>query len=125
MKKSIFTALSVLFVIAIAGSALAKTALLPKGKKVCVTVHENGTATIVPPAGYLVEFYAYEEVRNFPAGTVTIDLREGRRFQVIDSNGVYALLTPEMAKNPPDFFGPGTGEDCSNSRGCCFLITGN
>jgi len=114
----------VLSMVAGASFALAKTMLIPKGEKVSATVFADGTAKITPPAGWHVEFYAYEGIKDFSAGTATVDLREGRRFQTVSPDGVYALLTPEMRNHLPDFFGDGVDLDCSNPNGCTFIITG-
>lgn len=69
-----------------------------------------------------IEFYNYQKPEVL-GDSATVDLNDGRRFNVVDSAGVYALLTPDMKAYPPDFFGPGVGLDCGNPAGCAFLIT--
>lgn len=124
MKKLVAVFFVVCMLAAGAKVVLAKTTLLPAGTVVKARVNTDGTAVITPPTGWAVEYYAYEGIKNFSAGPATVNLREGRRFQVKNQQGIYALLTPDMAAYPPDFFGPGVGLDCTNSAGCTFIITG-
>ena len=124
MKKLVAVFFVVCVLAAGATVVLAKTILLPAGAVVTAQVNTDGTAVITPPAGWSVEYYGYEGIKNFPVGPTTINLRNGRRFQVKDQRGVYALLTPDMAAYPPDFFGLGVGMDCSNAKGCTFIVTG-
>ncbi|MDD3497952.1 MAG: hypothetical protein PHH24_00395 [Candidatus Moranbacteria bacterium] len=127
MKKMATVFLTIVMVFS-AGLVFAETALLPDGTVVSAAVDvANKTATVrisgVNPDN--VEFYAYEGVEKFGAvNEFTVNLNEGRRFN-FTVNGKYALLTPEMAAYPPEFFGPGIGMDCGNSGGCAFLIVGN
>ncbi|HCU01305.1 TPA: hypothetical protein DIC62_00660 [Candidatus Nomurabacteria bacterium] len=106
----------------------AATKLLPAGAKVSATVSNDGIAHVSVTGAPVerIELYTYEGVKDVKASKATMNLREeGRRFQVVLEGGFYALLTPEMAAVPcPDFFGPGTGLDCSNTGGCAFIVTG-
>ena len=127
MKKQILAVLVVMAMV-VGGTTLANAAtkLLPKGSKVSAAVSSDGMAQItvsgVDPEK--IEYYAYDGTKDLNGSTVAIDLREGRRFQVVFGGGFYALITPDMRDYPPEFFGPGVGLDCSNDRGCAFIITG-
>jgi len=126
--KKLIRVLLVVAVAMFASQASAATKLLPKGAKVSTSVSSDGMAQITVSGVDLerIEYYAHEGVKNLSGSKTTIDLREGRRFQVVFGGGFYALLTPEMAAKPrPDFFGSGVGLDCSNSGGCSFIVTGN
>ncbi|MGW8185388.1 MAG: hypothetical protein ACWGHO_04750 [Candidatus Moraniibacteriota bacterium] len=128
MKKSIVAILVVMAMVMAGGTlANAATKLLPKGAKVSASVASDGMAQIsvsgIDPEK--IEYYAYDGIKEITGSAATIDLREGRRFQIVFDGGLYALLTPDMAAVPhPDFFGQGIGLDCSNSGGCCFIVTG-
>lgn len=128
MKKTMIVVAAMVMVasMAMVSSAEAATKLLPRGTTVSASVNADGTADIAV-AGVAVdriEVYAYEGIREVSSSQTKIDLREGRRFQVV-VGGYYALLTPDMAGKPvPDFFGSGVGLDCSNPGGCSFIVTG-
>lgn len=125
MKKTISLAVLAVLAMACVGSdAMADTSLLPKGAVVSATCNladETATITVAGMSGAKIEYYQYEkpQVLDSPA---TINLNEGRRFQVVDGGGVYALLTPDMAAYPPRSFGHGVGLDCSNPEGCAFVV---
>lgn len=127
MKKSMLVAMAVMAILAVGSWASAATKLLPKGAKVSASVTSDGMAQITV-SGFdpeKIEYYAYDGIKEVSGSTATVDLREGRRFQVVFGGGFYSLLTPEMVAIPhPDFFGPGVGLDCSNPGGCCFIVTG-
>lgn len=126
MKKSnIVVVCLMVLLIGLAGSALAETKLLPKGVVVSATCDLAAQTAKVSVAGMngVIEFYSYEKVENLNGNPATVDLNAGRRFNVKDNQGFYALLTPDMAAYPPAFFGPGIGLDCGNPAGCAFLIT--
>ncbi|MCD6149668.1 hypothetical protein J7J13_02690 [bacterium] len=110
----------------------AATDLLPHGTIVSATVDKTAATAHVNISGtapVAVEFYGYKGVKKLGAvSNFDVCLREGRRFnfsfKAADGKTHFALLTPEMAAYPPEFFGEGVGMDCSNPDGCCFLITG-
>lgn len=129
MKKFSMLVIAVVVGIWLSGATESNAApkLLPKGAKVSAVVHSDGTADITV-AGVdaldRIEYYSYGEAKNLKGPAIKIDLREGRRFQVVNG-GYYALLTPDMnAKPRPEFFGPGVGLDCSNTGGCTFIVSG-
>ena len=108
-----------------ASNALAETKILPKGvviSAICDLTAQTAKVEVNGMSGVTIEFYAYEEVKKLE-NPATIELNTGRRFNVKDSQGYYALLTPDMAAYPPSFFGPGVGLDCGNPAGCAFVIT--
>ncbi|NLC31189.1 MAG: hypothetical protein GX765_04025 [Candidatus Moranbacteria bacterium] len=128
MKKIIVALLAVTAMVVAGGNlANAATKLLPKGSEVSATVSSSGIATIVVtgvPDFEGIEYYAYEGIENIKQGEGVDIYQKGRRFQVVFGGGFYTLLTPDMRDYPPEFFGPGVGLDCSNDRGCAFIITG-
>ena len=127
MRTFITVVLAVAGMMMLAVGADAATKILPAGAKVSATVANDGTAQLVVTGVKTeqIEYYSYEGVKTFKEGKSSINLREGRRFQVVFDGGHYALLTPEMSAVPhPEFFGPGVGLDCSNQGGCCFIVTG-
>ncbi len=129
MKKFLSVLLlTVFFVFGLVGSALAATEILPKGAMVSAAVDKATATARVTVRGVIpidVELYNYKGVKHLGAVTdFDVNLREGRRFNFTFNEDTFALLTPEMAAYPPDFFGPGIGMDCSGSDGCCFMITG-
>lgn len=129
MKKIIVALLAVTAMVVAGGNlANAATKILPAGAKVSASVSSDGMATIsVSGVSDIekVEYYAYEGIKSIDGNNASINLREGRRFQVVFGGGYYTLLTPEMSAVPhPEFFGPGVGLDCSNPGGCCFIVTG-
>jgi len=65
----------------------------------------------------LVRYY-WERVDKSPG--MRIDLRQGRRFQVM-SGGKYLLITPGMVSGGP-YKLIGVGIDCSNPKGCCLIV---
>lgn len=110
------------------GMAYATPKLLPAGTVVSAVIEgEVATVTIAGVKPVDVEFYSYEGVKHLGAvSTFKIKLREGRRFNFVFKDGneaYYALITPDMANYPPDFFGKGVAADCSDSRGCNFIIS--
>jgi hypothetical protein len=125
MKKTFGLAMmAMMATVLCSGVAMADTKLLPKGVVVSATCNladETATITVAGMSGAKIEYYQYEkpQILDSPA---TVNLNEGRRFQVVDGGGVYALLTPDMAAYPPRAFGHGVGLDCSNPEGCAFLI---
>lgn len=124
MKYLVITLLAVMLALS-AAIASAETALLPEGANVHAVV-SGATATItitgVKPAN--VEFYSYEGVKNLGAvSTFTINLREGRRFNLtFGSPAKYSLLTADMANFPTGTSGA-ISIDCSDPRGCAYIVT--
>src|SRR5665647_411579 len=130
MKKAAFGVFVI--VLSIACIAIAAPKLVPDGTIISANLVEPGIAevTITDPIQLTdVEFYSYEKIVKLGSAKVfRIKLHEGRRFnfKFKDTGGkeFYALITPEMS-NGADFLGPGVGVDCSDPRGCCFIVTGD
>ncbi len=119
--------LSIVFIIFSTAFAFAEAELPPKGTCVSAVVDKN--KAIIKISGVVptdIEFYSYEGIKHLnlsgSKNEFAIDLNKGRRFNFRFNNGKYVLLVPEMAADPPSFFGKGIGLDCSNDNGCCFLI---
>lgn len=122
MKKII---MAMVVVLAMAGSAFAAPKMVPEGTVVSAVISGSvATVTISGVKPLNVEYYSYEGVKDLgPVSTFTVNLREGRRFNfTFGQEAYYALLTPDMYTYPPDFVGPGTKIDCSDPRGCAFII---
>ena len=121
--KKIIMAMAV--VLAMAGSAFAAPKMVPEGTFVsAVVAGSRATVTIQGLKPVNVEYYSYEGVKDLGAvSTFTLNLREGRRFNfTFGQEAYYVLLTPDMYSWPPDFVGPGIKIDCSDPRGCAFII---
>ncbi|MDP1845825.1 MAG: hypothetical protein Q8L09_03690 [Candidatus Moranbacteria bacterium] len=104
--------------IAVPATALAAT-YLPHGATITATVSgDTATITVTGISGASVERYYWERIDKSPG--MTMDLKQGRRFQVM-SGGKYLLITPEMASGGP-YKLIGVGIDCSNEKGCCLIV---
>jgi opacity protein-like surface antigen len=122
MKKIMAVAVMVL---AMAGSAFAAPKMVPEGTVVSAVISGSvATVTIQGVKPLNVEFYSYEGVKELGGvSQFTLNLREGRRFNfTFGPEAYYALLTPDMYSWPPDFVGSGIKIDCSDPRGCAFII---
>lgn len=109
---------------------LGRPKILPDGANVSASV--QGNIALVRIAGVIpsdIEFYGYEGIQQLgPATNFKIRLNEGRRFNFKFLEGNiehFALLTPDMARNPQymSFLGENISIDCRDPRGCCFMIT--
>jgi len=135
MRKFLPVLLATIFIVDLVefATAATKAKLLPEGVVVSATIDKTVAKAHINISGITpvdVEVYTYEEGATHLGAVANFDvnLREGRRFnfsfKAADGKTHFALLTPEMAAYPPEFFGEGVGMDCSNPDGCCFLITG-
>jgi len=136
MGKRMTTVLVALVVgLFFAGSVSARTAMVPDGTVVSAKVDmekKTATVTITGLQSTGIEIYSYKGVEKLTGAststsTFQMNLREGRRFQIVfegPKGTAYALLAPGMVNNPwaQELFGKGIGLDCSDPRGCCFMV---
>ncbi|MFH0930087.1 MAG: hypothetical protein V1814_02435 [Candidatus Moraniibacteriota bacterium] len=102
----------------LATAALAAT-YLSNGATITATVSgDTATITVTGISGASLERYYWERIDRAPG--MTIDLKQGRRFQV-KSGGRYLFITPEMVSGGP-YKLVGVGIDCSNEKGCCLIV---
>lgn len=117
MTKLLFCLIMTL-AIAVPVTALAAT-YLPQGVTITATVSgDTATITVTSISGASLERYYWERIDKSPG--MTIDLKRGRRFQVM-SDRKYLLVTPEMVSGGP-YKLVGVGIDCSNPKGCCLIV---
>ena len=114
----------ILVVVLLAGlvsatAAMAETFLPHHGATIAATVSEDtATVSVTGIQGATLVRYYWERVDKSPG--MRIDLRQGRRFQVM-SGGKYLLITPGMVSGGP-YKLIGVGIDCSNPKGCCLIV---
>lgn len=99
-------------------TALAAT-YLPNGATITATVSgDTATITVTGISGASLERYYWERIDR--SSGMTMDLKQGRRFQV--KSGVkYLLITPEMVNGGP-YKLVGVGIDSSNEKGSCLIV---
>ncbi len=101
-----------------ATAAMAET-FLPHGATITAAVSgDTATITVAGIPGATLERYYWECIDSSPG--MTINLKQGKRFQVI-SSGKYLLITPGMVSGGP-YKLIGVGIDCSNPKGCCLIV---
>ena len=103
-----------------ATAAMAET-FLPRGATITAAVSgDHVTISVTGIQGATLERYYWGHIDKSPG--MQINLRQGRRFQVM-SGGKYLLITPEMASGEsPPYRLVGVGIDCSNPKGCCLIV---
>ena len=111
--------LIMLLAIAVPATMTLAATYLPQGATITATVSgDTATITVTGISGASLERYYWERIDKSPGWT--IDLKQGRRFQV-PSEGKYLLITPEMASGGP-YKLVGVCIDCSNEKGCCLIV---
>lgn len=120
MRKmaKLFCLIMILTIVVPAAMTLAAT-YLPQGATIAAAVSgDTATITVTGISGASLERYYWDRIDR--ASGMTINLNQGRRFQVM-SGGQYLLITPEMASGGP-YKLVGVGIDCSNEKGCCLIV---
>lgn len=135
MKKYTFGILAVLAVALMAlfiGTASAAIFNAPKGST--VTAYVTGDTAVVSWTGMEiaeVQQYRYDnsDGKGFilaykPSGnSVSFPVYTGDRFQLVDRNGKFLSLSPELAvANYPSIRFKGVAVECSNPRGCVLQL---
>jgi len=133
MKKMLITMAVVVATLAlIASQASATTFDAPKGSVVTASVSgDRATVTVnIPEVAYLEQYRITNAdgkgwKPRYPVvnGSVTFDPYAGDRFQLVDRNGRYLFLSPELAVSN---YGPlafkGVVVECSNPGGCALQL---
>jgi|GEM_PF-1237662 len=135
MKNYTFGFLAVLAVMlmGVIGTASAATFNAPKGST--VTGYVSGEIGTIQWTGMeIVEVHQYRydvsDGKDFilaykPSGnSVSVKVYTGDRFQLVDRNGKFLFLSPELAvANYPNITFRGVAIECSNPKGCALQFT--
>ena len=132
MKKFYLVVLMAMVAIAFSSIAEAATFFAPKGSEIIGLVNgDTVTLTIKGMNIKYVEQYRHSNadgkgfIIRHPAvnGSVTFDVYTGDRFQVINNEGKFLFISPELgaARYSPIKFS-GIVIDCMNPKGCCLQV---
>ncbi len=129
MKKILMIGMIVVLLLTLAVVAYATPKALPAGTYISTTCNGDNTSTTTVTGAEVESWEKYYYFRDKdvlgPSNTITINLDEGRRLQLIHSGGYFAGLSREMAKKyyGASFLGPNTDIDDSDPRGAVIIVT--